>query len=253
MVKLKASQTKITKKKMAEYKENQQSAQVQDPDPGWYDAHVAECKVEEKKRKKGVKQLAVAYQVDNHPTFEGAWVWERVPLPEELGGDMTDRNEWKYIQFFTAVGELDPDKGGTVNSDTDSLKSRSVLLRVRGGEYNGEYRAEVGSVLPPPEKDSDSEEEEDEEEFDEAEEEEDDEEDADEEEELDDEDFDEDEEDEDDEEEEGEQITSEYIDSLSGPELKELLKENGIKRPSGMKKVREVRDFAKDQLIGVPF
>ena len=219
MAKLKASKTKISKKKMQEYQENQQGAGIEEPQPGRYNARVAECKIEEKKRDKGVNQLAVAYQIKDHPTYGGAWVWERVPLPEELGGDMTERNEWKYIQFFVAMGELDPEGGGTVDADTEELKGRDVLLRVRGGSYNGEYRAEVGSVLPPIGGSDD--EEEDDEEFEEDE----------------------------------EEITAEDIDAMDGAALRELLTEHELKKPKGMKKISEIREFAKEQILGdeVPF
>lgn len=254
MTQLKSSQ-KITKKKMQEYQENQKASNIEDPQPGWYKAKVAELNIEDKKNRQGVKQLAVAYQITNHQTYGGAYVWERVQLPEELGGELNERNEWKYIQFFTAVGELDPDKGGTVNSDTDEIKGRPVLLRVRGGNYNGEYRAEVGTVLPPSDDDKEEEvEEEDEDEF-EEEGDEDSDEDEEEEEEEDEEDdeFEDDEDEEEEDEDEEKPITSDYIDGLTGQQLKELLKEHNVKRPSGVKKVSEVRQLAKDRLVGVPF
>lgn len=231
--------SKVTKEQVAKG----ESRDYEEPQPGRYNAAVHTCEVEGKKRDKNVKQLHVAYQIDkDHPKYGGSVVHERVPLPEDVGGDLAENTEWKYTQFLIAMGLLDPaskKKSHTVEFDTDDIPGTAVLLRVKAGSYNGEYRAEVGTVLPR----IDGEDDEGVEDEDVAEVEDDD---------LEDEGFDEEAEDEDEDdfdEDEAEELTAEYIDDLDADGLKELMAEYELKKPKNVKGIKGVRAWLKEELL----
>jgi hypothetical protein len=227
---------KIKSKVTKEQVEKGASRDFEEPQPGRYAATVHTCEVEGKKANKKIKQLHVAYQIDaDHDKYGGAVVHERVPLPEDAGGDMHDRSEWKYSQFLQAMQLIDSGskkKVQTVEFDTDDLEGTPVILRVKAGDYNGDYRAEVGTVLPRLD-DEDVDEDEDAEELDEDE--------------LDEDDFGDEDEDEDELEEE-EELTADDINAMGADELKALMAEYELKKPKAVKGVKGVRAWLIEEL-----
>jgi outer membrane biosynthesis protein TonB len=166
------------------------------PNPGLYLGTVKGVKY---RKEKNDIELMVQVKSGDH---KGYPLWRYISLDPS--------SDWKLDQALLAVGvdTVNKPKG---TFDIDNFLNKDVMMRVKGGTYNDEYRPELAALLPVPDDLDEDDEDEDDEDFDDEElddedededDEEDEDEDEDEEEDEDDEDEDEDEEDEDEDEEE---------------------------------------------------
>jgi hypothetical protein len=124
------------------------------PKPGLYTCTIDE--VEEGQSKAGNDQLKIIFKVADAGEFKGANLFHYVPTDPEAGG---------FFRMDELVKALGLKPKGTI--DTDKIVGTKVQVRVKADQYQGEYQARVGRVLPP--KDADEDEAEDDEDLDEDE------------------------------------------------------------------------------------
>lgn len=200
-------------------------------EPGLYQAKLKSAELAQskpsEKNPKGLQMLKLVFQLESSK-WKGALISTNV-FPGY------DAAAWKWAEFLDAVW-LVKGKKEAGSFDTDKVVGAPVQLRIKAGSYDGEYKPEIGKVLPPkPGDDEDDDEDEDDddeadvedlEEDDEGEEEADDE----------DEDEDEDEDDDDGDEDGDDALPSEAdINDMNIKELKALAAEHGVKVKAGSK------------------
>jgi hypothetical protein len=122
------------------------SGNFEQPKPGVYKGKLLECESGFAKDEatgkpdKSRPLLICKYQITDKKAGngDGAWLWDRVSF--------SDAAKWKLDQFLQAFGLADKKKR-TGTFDTDTIIGDPCVIRVKGGTYNKEYKAEVGAVL----------------------------------------------------------------------------------------------------------
>lgn len=186
-------------------------------EPGLYAAKVKSCDLGQskpsEKNPKGLQMLKVIFELTNSK-WKGALISTNVFPGYEAAA-------WKWAEFLDAVW-LVKGKKEAGSFDTDKVVGAPVQLRIKAGSYDGEYKPEIGKVLPPKDEDPEDDDEEDEDEPDVDEDDEDDEE-------EDEDDSSDDDDDDDDEEEDDDDDEEEDYNTWSLDDLKAEIKHRRIK------------------------
>ena len=196
------------------------------PKPGVYRAKVHEVtlgysKGENGKPDKSRPRLEVIYEITDKK-YKGARLWEYISFGET--------SQWKMDQFLQAFG-IATKKKRTGSFKTEAIVGEACKLRIKAGKnLEGEYRGEVGAVLPMADEEDDEDEDFEDEEPEDME---DDEEDEEEDEEEDDEDAaDEEDEDEDEEEPEARHYDMDELSGMALAGLKDVASDLELEPPS---------------------
>lgn len=196
-------------------------------EPGLYQAKVKSAELGQskpsEKNPKGLQMLKLVFQLTDGK-WKGALISTNVFPGYEAAA-------WKWAEFLDAVW-LVKGKKEAGSFDTDKVVGAPVQLRIKAGSYEGEYKPEIGKVLPPkPGDDDEDEDDEDEDDDDEA-----DVTDLEEDDEADEEDEDDDEEEDDEEDEDEDGVPSEDdINAMNIKALKALAEEHDVDVKAGSK------------------